>query len=253
MSPTTAPISSATTPASAATGSCSIRCRGCSTSPASGSSAPAARPRRRRSPPTSPRRPSRSRPRRKACSGWVPLPEAEMFDVEYWSLEQAKLAKQVEKPLSRQVAVVTGGASGLGLAVAKALRDEGAEVAVLDIAADAAAKAAKSIGALGLACDVTDASAVDRAVAEMVKAFGGVDILISNAGAAFQGALRDGLRRGVREGLRGQFLGAPLRRAGRGAGDGGAEAPAGRWSSTSPNRRSIRGRISGPTARRRRR
>jgi rhamnose utilization protein RhaD (predicted bifunctional aldolase and dehydrogenase)/NAD(P)-dependent dehydrogenase (short-subunit alcohol dehydrogenase family) len=100
--------------------------------------------------------------------GWVPLPEAEMFDVEYWSLEQAKLAKQVEKPLSGQIAVVTGGASGLGFAVAKA---------------------AKSIGALGLGCDVTDASAVDRAVAEVVIAFGGVDILISNAGAAIQGSL----------------------------------------------------------------
>jgi rhamnose utilization protein RhaD (predicted bifunctional aldolase and dehydrogenase)/NAD(P)-dependent dehydrogenase (short-subunit alcohol dehydrogenase family) len=121
--------------------------------------------------------------------GWVPLPEAEIFDVEYWSLEQAKLAKQTEKPLSGQIAVVTGGASGLGLAVVKALRDEGAEVAILDIASDAVAAAAKSVGGLGLVCDVTDAHAVDRAVAEAVKAFGGVDILISNAGAAFQGSL----------------------------------------------------------------
>jgi rhamnose utilization protein RhaD (predicted bifunctional aldolase and dehydrogenase)/NAD(P)-dependent dehydrogenase (short-subunit alcohol dehydrogenase family) len=121
--------------------------------------------------------------------GWVPLPEAEIFDVEYWSLEQAKLARQTEKPLSGQIAVVTGGASGLGLAVVKALRDEGAEVAILDIASDAVAAAAKSVGGLGLVCDVTDAQAVDRAVAEAVKAFGGVDILISNAGAAFQGSL----------------------------------------------------------------
>ena len=121
--------------------------------------------------------------------GFEPLPETDLFDVEYWSLEQAKLANQVEKPLSRQIAVVTGGASGLGLAVAKALRDEGAEVAILDIAPDGVAAAAKSIGALGLVCDVTDAQAVDRAVAEVVKAFGGVDILISNAGAAFQGSL----------------------------------------------------------------
>jgi rhamnose utilization protein RhaD (predicted bifunctional aldolase and dehydrogenase)/NAD(P)-dependent dehydrogenase (short-subunit alcohol dehydrogenase family) len=121
--------------------------------------------------------------------GFDPLPEADLFDVEYWSLEQAKLAKQTEKPLSGQIAVVTGGASGLGLAVAKALRDEGAEVAILDIAADGVATAAKSIGGLGLHCDVTDAQAVDRAVAEVVKAFGGVDILISNAGAAFQGSL----------------------------------------------------------------
>jgi rhamnose utilization protein RhaD (predicted bifunctional aldolase and dehydrogenase)/NAD(P)-dependent dehydrogenase (short-subunit alcohol dehydrogenase family) len=121
--------------------------------------------------------------------GFDPLPEEDLFDVEYWSLEQAKLAKQTEKPLSGQVAVVTGGASGLGLAVAKALREEGAEVAILDIAADGVAAAAKSVGALGLHCDVTDAQAVDRAVAEAVKAFGGVDILISNAGAAFQGSL----------------------------------------------------------------
>ena len=121
--------------------------------------------------------------------GFEPLPEADLFDVEYWSLEQAKLANQVEKPLSRQIAVVTGGASGLGLAVAKALRDEGAEVAILDIAPGGVAAAAKSIGALGLVCDVTDAQAVDRAVAEVVKAFGGLDIIISNAGAAFQGSL----------------------------------------------------------------
>jgi rhamnose utilization protein RhaD (predicted bifunctional aldolase and dehydrogenase)/NAD(P)-dependent dehydrogenase (short-subunit alcohol dehydrogenase family) len=121
--------------------------------------------------------------------GFQPLPEADLFDVEYWSLEQAKLANQVEKPLSRQIAAVTGGASGLGLAVAKALRDEGAEVAILDIAAEGVAAAAKSVGALGLVCDVADASAVDRAVAEVVKAFGGVDILISNAGTAVQGSL----------------------------------------------------------------
>jgi rhamnose utilization protein RhaD (predicted bifunctional aldolase and dehydrogenase)/NAD(P)-dependent dehydrogenase (short-subunit alcohol dehydrogenase family) len=121
--------------------------------------------------------------------GFDPLPEEDLFDVEYWSLEQAKLAKQTEKPLSGQVAVVTGGASGLGLAVAKALRDEGAEVAILDIATDGVAATAKSVGGLGLVCDVTDAEAVDRAVADVVKAFGGVDILISNAGAAFQGSL----------------------------------------------------------------
>ncbi len=121
--------------------------------------------------------------------GWEPLPEADLFDIEYWSLEQAKLAKQAEKPLSRQIAIVTGGAGGLGLAVAKALREEGAEVAILDIAAESVTAAAKSIGAMGLRCDVTDAAAVDDAVASVVAALGGVDILISNAGAAFQGAL----------------------------------------------------------------
>ncbi|MCX5514751.1 bifunctional aldolase/short-chain dehydrogenase [Kaistia algarum] len=121
--------------------------------------------------------------------GWDPLPETDLFDIEYWSLEQVKLSKQAEKPLSRQIAVVTGGAGGLGLAIAKALREEGAEVAILDIAADSVAAAAKSIGGLGLCCDVTDAASVDNAIAAVAAAYGGVDILISNAGAAFQGAL----------------------------------------------------------------
>lgn len=123
--------------------------------------------------------------------GWDPLPEADLFDIEYWSLEQAKLAKSVEKPLTRQIALVTGGAGGLGLAIAKALRAEGAEVALLDIAADPLKAAAKSIGALAVPCDVTDPAAVDRAVEAVVAAYGGVDICISNAGAAIQGRLVD--------------------------------------------------------------
>ncbi len=119
------------------------------------------------------------------------LPEADLFDIEYWSLEQAKLAGQVEKPLSRQVAVVTGAASGLGLAVAEMLRAEGAEVALLDIAVDSLAREAKRLGGIGIVCDVTDAASVDAAIGQVAGYFGGVDILISNAGAAFQGALTD--------------------------------------------------------------
>lgn len=119
------------------------------------------------------------------------LPEDDLFDIEYWSLEQAKLAKLVEKPLGRQVAIVTGGASGLGLACSKALGSEGAEVVILDIDGAAAHEAAQEIGAFGLGCDVTDAQAVQEAVAAVVRRYGGVDILISNAGAAFQGALID--------------------------------------------------------------
>ncbi len=117
------------------------------------------------------------------------LPEADLFDIEYWSLEQAKMAGAKEKPLSRKVAVVTGAASGLGLAVAKALRAEGAEVALLDIAAAPLAEHAKRLGGVGIVCDVTDPAAVDSAIAQVAATFGGVDILISNAGAAFQGAL----------------------------------------------------------------
>lgn len=117
------------------------------------------------------------------------LPEEDLFDIEYWSLEQAKLAKLVEQPLNRQIAVVTGGGSGLGLATARALKAEGAEVALFDIDGDAAAAAAKQIGALAVQCDVTDRASVEEGIASVVRRFGGVDILISNAGAAFEGAM----------------------------------------------------------------
>ncbi len=117
--------------------------------------------------------------------------EADMFDVEYWSLEQAKLGKSAEKPLARQVAVVTGGGSGIGAATAKAMARAGAEVAVLDREADAAAATARALGgaALALACDVTDAAAVRAAFDRVAEAFGGVDIVVSNAGAAWQGTI----------------------------------------------------------------
>lgn len=123
--------------------------------------------------------------------GFEALPEADLFDIEYWSLEQAKLKKVAEQPLTRQVAVVTGGAGGLGLAMAEALRAEGAEVALLDIDAEGAARAAERLGGIGIGCDLTDAAAVDQAIARVAAAFGGVDILVSNAGAAWQGALLD--------------------------------------------------------------
>ena len=117
------------------------------------------------------------------------LPEPDLFDVEYWSLEQAKLAKNLEKPLTRQIAIVTGGASGLGRAVAEALKAEGAEVALFDINEEALKREAKQLGAFPVVCDVTDPASVDAAVEKVAAHFGGVDILISNAGAAFQGKL----------------------------------------------------------------
>ncbi len=123
--------------------------------------------------------------------GWDPLPEADLFDIEYWSLEQAKLTKVSEKPLTRQVAVVTGAAGGLGLAVAQALRAEGADVALLDIADAPLRAAAKSLGGLAVPCDLTDPAAVEAALDTVCEAYGGVDILVSNAGAAFQGRMVD--------------------------------------------------------------
>jgi rhamnose utilization protein RhaD (predicted bifunctional aldolase and dehydrogenase)/NAD(P)-dependent dehydrogenase (short-subunit alcohol dehydrogenase family) len=124
-----------------------------------------------------------------AIGTYQSIPEADMFDVEYWSLEQAKLGKGAEKVLARQVCVVTGGGSGIGAATAKAFAAEGAEIAVLDRDHDAAVKAAKAIHkhALAIGCDVTDAAQVRAAFDKVVEAFGGIDIVVSNAGAAWQG------------------------------------------------------------------
>ena len=128
-----------------------------------------------------------------AAGRFEPVGEADTFDMEYWSLEQAKLGKAAEKPLARYVAVVTGGAGAIGAATAKALAAEGCQVAVLDLDAEAAGAAAKAAGgqALGLGCDVTDPEAVQAAFDAVVRRFGGVDIVVSNAGAAFTGAMAE--------------------------------------------------------------
>jgi rhamnose utilization protein RhaD (predicted bifunctional aldolase and dehydrogenase)/NAD(P)-dependent dehydrogenase (short-subunit alcohol dehydrogenase family) len=119
------------------------------------------------------------------------LPEEDLFDCEYWSLEQAKLGGAVEKPLAGQIAVVTGAAGAIGAATAKAFAAAGAEVALLDLDHAAAQAKAKAIGgaALAVPCDVTDAGSVKAAFAKVVDAFGGVDIVVSNAGAAWQGRI----------------------------------------------------------------
>jgi len=117
------------------------------------------------------------------------ISEADIFDIEYWSLEQAKLGKASEKPLARKVAVVTGGGSGIGEATARAFARHGAEVAVLDKDAKAAQAVAESIGGLAVAGDVTRPADVKRAFDTVAAAYGGVDIVVSNAGAAWQGRI----------------------------------------------------------------
>ena len=119
------------------------------------------------------------------------ISEADMFDMEYWSLEQAKLGAAEEKPLAGQVAVITGAAGVIGTATAKAFAAAGAEVALLDLDETAVQAKAKSIGgaALAVRCDVTDAASVRAAFDHVVEAFGGVDIAVSNAGAAWQGRI----------------------------------------------------------------
>ncbi|MGA8400734.1 MAG: SDR family oxidoreductase, partial [Stellaceae bacterium] len=115
--------------------------------------------------------------------------EAELFQIEYWSLEQAKLDRPDDKPLLGHVAVVTGGAGTIGLATARALHAAGAEIALFDRAQADPESAAKSVGGIGVACDVTDKSGVAVAFEQVVAGFGGLDIVVSNAGAAWQGRI----------------------------------------------------------------
>jgi len=119
------------------------------------------------------------------------ISEADMFDVEYWSLEQAKLGKEAEKPLAGQIAAITGAGGAIGAATARAFAAAGAEVALLDNDLAAATLKAQAIGrhALPVPCDVTDAASVRAAFDTVASAFGGLDILVSNAGAAWQGRI----------------------------------------------------------------
>jgi rhamnose utilization protein RhaD (predicted bifunctional aldolase and dehydrogenase)/NAD(P)-dependent dehydrogenase (short-subunit alcohol dehydrogenase family) len=126
-----------------------------------------------------------------AVGRFDPLPESDLFDVEYWSLEQAKLGGAKDPPLAGQVAVITGAAGAIGFATAKTFAAAGAEVALLDIDETAAQAKATAIGgaALGLRCDVTDEASVQDVFARVAATFGGIDIAVSNAGAAWQGRI----------------------------------------------------------------
>jgi rhamnose utilization protein RhaD (predicted bifunctional aldolase and dehydrogenase)/NAD(P)-dependent dehydrogenase (short-subunit alcohol dehydrogenase family) len=126
------------------------------------------------------------------------LNEADAFHIEYWSLEQAKLGKGPPKPLAGQVAVVTGGAGTIGVATARLMNEAGAEIALVDQDAGYAAAKAAELGGIGIGCDVIDPAAVRTAFDSVVGHFGGVDIVVSNAGAAWQGRIgevEDGLLR----------------------------------------------------------
>ncbi|MEO8200539.1 MAG: bifunctional aldolase/short-chain dehydrogenase [Gemmatimonadota bacterium] len=114
--------------------------------------------------------------------GWSPLSPAELFEVEYWELEQAKLKKGGKAPtLEGRVALVTGAASGIGRAAAQMLHAHGASVVGIDINPDVASVLNKP-GLVGQVCDVTNRAALDAAVHATVRRFGGLDHLVSNAG-----------------------------------------------------------------------
>ncbi|MFH9728208.1 bifunctional aldolase/short-chain dehydrogenase [Streptomyces sp. NPDC017254] len=122
-----------------------------------------------------------------AVSSYAPIEESEKFRIEYWDLEEAKLRRMPKpKPLATRVALVTGAGSGIGRAVAHRLVAEGACVVIADLNGETAAAVAEELGgpdkAVAVTVDVTSEERIGAAFREAVLAFGGVDLVVNNAG-----------------------------------------------------------------------
>jgi rhamnulose-1-phosphate aldolase/alcohol dehydrogenase len=131
-----------------------------------------------------------------AISSYAPIPESEKFRIEYWELEEAKLRRRpAPKPLAGRIALVTGGGSGIGRATAQRLAAEGACVVVADRDAEAAAEVAAELGSSDVAvpttADVTSEEEVAAAIAAAALAFGGVDLVVNNAGLSISKPLTE--------------------------------------------------------------
>jgi rhamnulose-1-phosphate aldolase/alcohol dehydrogenase len=131
-------------------------------------------------------------------STYAPIDEAEKFRIEYWALEEAKLQRMPKpKPLATRIALVTGAASGIGKAIATKLAAEGACVVIADLSLEKARSAAQEVGqgiggtdvAVGVQVDVADEAAVQAMVDAAVLAFGGLDLVVNNAGLSLSKSL----------------------------------------------------------------
>lgn len=133
--------------------------------------------------------------------GFHPIGEADLFDMEYWSLEQAKLGKAKALPFAGRVVMVTGAGGAIGAELAKAFAAEGASMVLVDRAEDALANVRTSLGGNhhAMTLDITDGASADQAMQAATLRFGGLDIIISNAGAAAMGTMADVLEEDLRQ------------------------------------------------------
>ena len=126
-----------------------------------------------------------------AVGTYQALPESDLFDMEYWSLEQAKLGRKTPPPLQGKVVYVTGAASGIGAATARAFAAQGAALYLVDRDVEGIAAVAEPLGAAHEALDLRDREAVEASVRKAVARFGGLDIVVSNAGTAPQAPIAE--------------------------------------------------------------
>ncbi len=128
-----------------------------------------------------------------AAGGFHPIGQSDTFDMEYWSLEQAKLGKSKPAAFTGKIVLVTGGAGAIGLATAKAFAAQGANIMLADRDRDALERARQELGAghQTIALDITQQSAAKAAITACMASFGGLDILVSNAGAAWTGSMAE--------------------------------------------------------------
>ena len=118
------------------------------------------------------------------------IPEKDLFDVEYWSLEQAKI-KKAKKILEGNVVVITGSAGAIGSATYKLFKSYGAEIVLLDYDLKKIKELQKKVKDLCLHCDVTNKNSISKAFTKICEPYGGIDILISNAGTAIGGSIAE--------------------------------------------------------------
>ncbi len=128
-----------------------------------------------------------------ACGGFHPVSAEKLFDMEYWSLEQAKLGKGKPPALQGRVVMITGGGGAIGLATGQSFAALGANIFIVDLEQTALDTALKTLGAghAGITMDITAGGATSQAMDACIRAFGGLDILVSNAGAAWSGEMAD--------------------------------------------------------------